>query len=78
MIRLGVPAGRQFGGERGVHEPGDGHGVRGRGVRGRQGRDEQNPLDVLLFGPAGGGQVGVGQVDGRRADARLLQRLPLA
>jgi hypothetical protein len=99
MIRLGVPAGRQLGGERGVDEPGDGHGVRavgiplqgerhqlcrggrpdhGRGVRGCQGRDEQDPLDVLLFRPAGGGQVGVGQVDGRRADARLLQRLPLA
>src|ERR1700761_341414 len=35
MIRLGVPAWRQLGGERGVHEPGDGHGVRGWGSTAR-------------------------------------------
>ena len=31
MIGLGVPAGRQVGGQRGVDEPGDGCGVRGWG-----------------------------------------------
>ena len=91
VIGLGVPAWRQFGGERGMDEPGDGRGVRaagiplqderhelrwfdrpdhGRGVRGCEGGDEQDPVDVALVGPAGGGQFGVREVDGRRADAR--------
>src|SRR5262249_11880040 len=99
VIGLGVPAGRQFGGERGVDEPGDGGGVRaagiplqgerdelrwlgwpdeGGGVRGCEGWDEQDPVDIALVGPAGGGQFGVGEVDGGRADARLFEGLPLA
>jgi hypothetical protein len=99
VIGLGVPAGWQFGGERGADEPGDGRGVRtagiplqgerhelhwldrldhGRGVRSCEGRDEQDPIDVALVGPAGGGQFDVREVDGRRADARYLEGLPLA
>jgi len=99
VIRLSAPAGRQFRGERGVNEPGDGRSVRaigiplqgkrnqlagrygpdrGPGVRGREGRDEQDPLDVRLVGPAVGGQVGVGQVDRGRADTRGFQGLALA
>jgi len=50
----------------------------GRGVRGCEGGDEQDPVDVALVGPAGGGQFGVREVDGRRADARWLEGLPLA
>ena len=99
VIRLGLPAGRQFGGERGVDEAGDGGGVRAAGVplqgewdelrwlghpdesggvRGCEGWDEQDPVNVSLADPAGGGQFGVGEVDGGRADARLFEGLPLA
>ena len=40
--------------------------------------DEQDPVNVSLADPAGGGQFGVGEVDGGRADARLFEGLPLA
>lgn len=39
------------------------------GVCGRQGWNQQDPVDVALVGPADGGQVGVGELDGRRGDA---------
>jgi hypothetical protein len=48
------------------------------GVGRRQGRGEQDPVDAGLIGPAGGGQVGVGEASRGRADACLVQGLLLA
>lgn len=50
----------------------------GCGVRCGEGRDEQDPRDVALVGPAGGGQFGIGEVNGGRADARYVEGLLLA
>jgi hypothetical protein len=98
VVGLGMPAGRQVGGQRAVDESGHGRGVGPAGVPlqgeghelagghraddclgmgGRQGRDQQNPVDVALAGPADSGQVGVGEFDGRRGDARGVQGLAL-
>ena len=49
VIGLGVPAGRQFGGERGVDEPGDGRGVGAAGVPLQGERHELRRLARLDF-----------------------------
>ena len=46
-------------------------------VGGCQGRDQQDPVDAALVGPAGC-QIGVGELDGRRGDTSSVECLALA
>ena len=71
VIGLGVPAGRQFGGERGVDEPGDGGGVRAAGI---PMQDEWDELRWLSRPDDGGGVRGCQGWPGLQVPRRPTRR----
>ena len=70
MIGLGVPAGRQVGGERGMDEPGDGRGMRAAGIPLQGEWDELRWLDRPDYGR--GVRLGRGRNEQDPADVALL------
>jgi len=70
MIGLGVPAGRQVGGERGMDEPGDGRGMRAAGIALQGEWDELRWLDRPDYGR--GVRLGRGRNEQDPADVALL------